>query len=81
MPAVTLDFIVAQLDFGSGLFDGGEVAAGDGGNNADHVALFHRCFLLLHVANIFVVDVDIDKVTKAAVFVIKMLSEVRKLLD
>src|SRR5579864_8572470 len=54
-------------------------AAGDGGHDADRVALLHGSFFSLQIANVLIVDVDVDEAAQAAIVGVQMLLQVAEL--
>ena len=52
-------------------------AARDRRDDADRVALAQRRLFLLQVADVFVVDVDVDEVTQLALLVVQVLLQLR----
>src|SRR5579871_2308648 len=58
---------------------GRSAAAGDGGDDADGVAVFGGSGFLREVANVFVVDVDIDEAAELTVFSEEVLLQIAKL--
>ena len=54
-------------------------APGDGGNDADRIALVHAGLILLQVANILVVHVYVHEAAQAPVIGKQMLLQVREL--
>src|SRR6185369_12553512 len=72
VPAVALDFFVGQLrqrlyGIARRSFSRGGRAACDRRDDADGVVGLHRGLLLLQVADVLVVDVDIDEAAQLAV--------------
>ena len=57
----------------------GRRAAGDGGDDADGVAVFGGSGFLREVTDVFVVDVDIDKAAEFAVFGEEVLAQIAEL--
>src|SRR5438876_7757522 len=56
-------FVIAKLHFGGDFVDGREVTSSDGRNNANHVSLFHRCFLLLQITDVFIIHIRSEEHT------------------
>lgn len=54
-------------------------AAGDGGNDADGVAVFGGSIFLGEVTDVLIVDVDVDKTAQLAVLSEEVLAQVGKL--
>src|ERR1700743_981920 len=57
----------------------GRSAAGDGGDDADGVAVFGGSCFLVEVTDVFVVDVDIDEAAQLAVFGEEVLLQIAEL--
>ena len=53
--------------------------AGDAGHDRDRVAILHRRRVLLHVADVFVVQIHVDEAAQLAFIVIEMAPEFRVL--
>src|SRR5215472_16749619 len=60
----------------TGLGEPTTTAAGDGGNDADGVAIFGGSVFFREIANVFVVDVDIDEAAQPAVLGEQVLAKV-----
>src|SRR5579871_1697549 len=58
---------------------GESATAGDGGDDADGVAVFGGSGLFGEVANVFVVDVDIDEAAQLSIFGEEVLAQIAEL--
>src|SRR5579863_866264 len=58
---------------------GGSATAGDGGDDADGVAVFGGSSLFREVTDVFVVDVDIDEAAQLSIFGEEVLAQIAEL--
>src|SRR3990172_3800835 len=56
-------------------------AAGDGGDDAHHIRLLHRCALFLQVADVLVVQINVDEAAQLAVVGVEVPAQVAVLGD
>ena len=81
VPAVALDLIPAEVQAFRSRLDGRKVAAGDGGHDAHHVTFLHRGPVFLQIADILVVDIDVDEVADLPLLVQQVWLELGKMTD